>query len=336
MTSEEHVKQSLQPPKNGKVLSVVVPVFRNSESLDQLHSEIAGMISGYFPQLDLEVLFVDDGSDDRSWEVISKIRMTNPGGVSAYRLTRNFGQLGAMVKGYELATGDAVVSISADLQDPSELIVPMVEHWLSGSELVIAHRVDRSDGLLSAVTSKIAYAYARSTVKKIPPGGFDFFLMSRRVTNDLIGFKGRFRFLQGDLLWLGYPTVLLPYERRKRPHGTSGYSLRKRLGNFTDLVIDSSYGPLKVLSSVGVIGALTGVIYASTVVASWFAGQTPFAGWAPLMIVTLLMSGTVLIMLGIISSYLWRIYDQVRERPMSVVMDSFPRKEDPKKSSYHS
>jgi dolichol-phosphate mannosyltransferase len=304
------------------LLSVVVPVFRNRDSLGQLHEELTRVASTDFPDLDLEIVFVDDGSDDDSWSVIESLQRVDPQHVSAHRLSRNFGQLSAMVAGYRLARGDAVVSISADLQDPTELIGEMVRRWRRGDDVVIANRTGRSDGAASSMTSRIAYAYARRSTPAIPEGGFDYFLMSRRAIDLLLSFKGRFRFLQGDLLWLGLPTSFIPYVRRERPHGKSGYSWAKRLGNFTDLVIDSSYGPIKAMSRIGFFAALLGVLYLVSIVIVWFAGGTPFDGWAPIMVVILVSNGFVMMMLGLVGEYLWRIHDQIRERPMHVVLES--------------
>jgi dolichol-phosphate mannosyltransferase len=325
MKSQENkdLGKSLAP-----LVSIVVAVFRNSESLYQLHSEIASVASTSFPDLKYEIVFVDDGSDDSSWEVISELRRIDPSHISAHRLTRNFGQLSAMVAGFKLAQGDAVVSISADLQDPTELIGQMVQRWMAGDDVVIANRAARSDNYLSAITSRLAYSYAKKVVRGIPEGGFDYFLMSRRVIDEVLRFQGRFRFIQGDLLWLGFPTSYIPYSRSSRPFGKSGYSWRKRLNNFTDVVIDSSYGPIKVISRFGFLAAALGLIYSLDIISAWLGGTTPFEGWAPIMVVLLLTSGLILIMLGIIGAYIWRIYDQIRERPMSVVLDSkFPEKE---------
>jgi dolichol-phosphate mannosyltransferase len=305
-----------------RLVSIVTPVFRNAESLRQLYEELIKVATDRFPTCDLEIVFVDDGSDDDSWAVICSLREADPKHVSAHRLSRNFGQLSAMVAGYQLARGDALVSISADLQDPTELIGDMVDRWLAGDDIVIANRAGRSDGTLSQATSRIAYWYARRSTPGIPDGGFDYFLMSRRAIDLLLQFKGRFRFLQGDLLWLGLPTSLIPYVRRERPHGKSGYSLMKRLSNFTDLVIDSSYGPIKAMSRLGFFVALLGFAYLVTIVIDWFLGGTPFRGWAPIMVTLLVLLGFIMVMLGIIGEYLWRIHDQVRERPMHVVLTS--------------
>jgi dolichol-phosphate mannosyltransferase len=305
-----------------KIVSVVIPVFRNAESLPQLYDELMRVASTRFPSCGFEIVFVDDGSDDNSWAVICEFRDVDPAHVSAHRLSRNFGQLSAMVAGYRLARGDAVVSISADLQDPTELIGDMVERWLAGDDIVIANRAGRTDGKLSATTSRLAYWYARRSTPQIPEGGFDYFLMSRRGIDLLLQFKGRFRFLQGDILWLGLPTSFIPYVRRERLHGKSAYSFAKRLSNFADLVLDSSYGPIKATSRAGFVVAILGFAYLLTIIIDWLAGGTPFNGWAPIMVTLLILNGMTMMILGVIGEYLWRIYDQVRERPMHVVLSS--------------
>jgi glycosyltransferase involved in cell wall biosynthesis len=300
-------------------VSVVVPVFNNSESLPILFDRICLSMQSTRSELELEVVFVDDGSTDDSWEVIQDLRAKSPTVVSAHKLSRNFGQLSCMLAGYRLAGGDAIVSISADLQDPPELISELVRRWRLGDEVVIANRERRHDGASASITSRIAYALARKSTPGIPPGGFDYFLLSRRATDLLLGFRGRFRFLQGDILWLGLPTSLVPYTRSERPFGRSGYSWSRRLGNFVDLIIDSSYGPIKAMSRIGFLAAALGIVYLLTVIASWLAGGTPFSGWAPIVVLILVMNGTIMVMLGLIGEYVWRIYDSSRDRPIHVI-----------------
>jgi len=304
------------------LVSVVIPVFRNAESLKQLYTEIIDVAGDRFPDCGLEIVFVDDGSEDDSWAVICSLRQSDPERVSAHRLSRNFGQLSAMVAGYRLARGDAIVSISADLQDPTALIGDMVARWMKGDDIVIANRAGRTDGKIASATSRFAYWYARRWTPTIPDGGFDFFLMDRRALDLLLQFKGRFRFLQGDILWLGLPTSFIPYVRRERPYGKSGWTMVKRLNFFTDLVLDSSYGPIKAMSRLGFLVAVLGFAWLTAIVINYLTGGSPFNGWAPIMVTILLLGGLIMIMLGVIGEYLWRIYDHVRERPMHVVLTS--------------
>lgn len=300
-------------------ISIVIPVFQNEESIFQLFNELKSIHQLYFANLSLEVVFVEDGSSDKSWDVIEQIRVSNINEVASYKLTRNFGQLGAMLTGYEKATGDVVVSMSADLQDPANLVAEMVAIWKTGIELVIAHRADRKDGAIRSLTSRIAYFFARTATPNLPKGGFDYFLMSRSVLDSFLSMRGRHRFVQGDLLWLGYPTQLIPYTRIERPFGKSGYNWRKRLNNFIDLMIDSSYAPIRIMSRLGISVALAGFVYFVTILIAWIRGDAPFSGWAPIMALILVLNGFVMVMLGIIGEYIWRIHDHLRGKPNSVI-----------------
>jgi glycosyltransferase involved in cell wall biosynthesis len=313
-------------PISQTLVSVVVPVFRNAGTLAKLHSEIKSTALHSFPQLKLEIIFIDDGSDDNSWDVILQLINEDPQHVSAHKLSRNFGQLSAMVAGYRLANGNCLISISADLQDPPNLIGEMVNRWLDGDDIVIAYRKSRDDSFLTKITSWIAYSIARRFTPGLPKGGFDYFLMSRTAVDLLLKFKGRFRFIQGDLLWLGLPTSFIPYARAKRTIGVSGYSFLKRFSNFMSLVLDGSQGLIKVMTKFGLIVIFFGSLYLISIVFSWWTGGTPFKGWAPIMAAILVLNGILLIMLGILGSYLWRIYDLIRERPMNVILSSkFPK-----------
>ena len=308
-----------------RLLSICIPVYKNAESLEILVKQIQHVTSEFSSELNIEIVFVDDGSTDNSWEILLKLREKYPNEISIYKLSRNFGQLSAMLATFQFAKGDALISMSADLQDPTELIKQMIEAWDAGSDVVIGFRESRNDGRLFKISSKLAYAYARKSTPGLPSGGFDYFLMSRRVADSLISLRGRFRFIQGDLLWMGFRVSYLPYTRQIRAHGKSGYTWSKRLRNFIDLVIDSSYGPIQMMSRIGIFAALVGIAYLFTVVYSWSRGGTPFTGWAPIMVTLLILNGIVMTMLGIIGEYLWRIHDEIRQRPLFVLDESKPK-----------
>lgn len=302
-----------------KIISVVVPVFRNRDTLYKTFEGISAVHQEKFPSLGLEVVFVDDGSDDGSWDELCRLNALYPEEVSLVKFSRNFGQVSAILAGYGAAKGDAVVTLSADLQDPIPLIATMVEHWEKGGEVVIAHREARNDDTASTLFSKIAYGIARSANPRIPPGGFDYLLLSRRAAQLLCSFKGRHRFFQGDVLWLGLSTIFIPYERLRRPVGKSGWSFAKKFKYFTDLILDSSYFPIRLMSLLGFITAASGLAYALVIIGAWLNHKTPFQGWAPLMVTLLVIGGLIMMMLGIIGEYLWRIYDDVKERPLYLV-----------------
>lgn len=303
-------------------ISIVVAVYNNEGAITKTHERIRSTFADVLPGHKYELVFVDDGSKDGSLKEILDLRKGDPC-VKAITFTRNFGQMAAMLAGFKEAAGDAVINISADLQDPVELIPKMVEKWESGSELVICFRAERSDSFLARWSSKVAYAILRSALPQIPSGGFDVVLMDREVMDAFNAIDVRHRFFQGDLLWAGYRTSFVPYERQPRTIGRSQYTFGKKLKNFLDAVLDASYLPIRFISALGFITAGLGFIYAFTVVIAWLAGDTPFSGWAPLMIVILIVGGLIMLMLGVIGEYVWRINEEVRKRPNYLVRSKY-------------
>jgi polyisoprenyl-phosphate glycosyltransferase len=303
-------------------ITFVVAVYRNEGAISKTYENIKAVFETALTGDEYEVVFVDDGSDDGSLQEILSLRK-NDSCVKAITFTRNFGQMAAILAGLKEASGDAVINISADLQDPIDLIPQMVQEWKQGAELVICYRTDRSDTLAAKLFSRFAYGALRLSIPQIPPGGFDFFLMDRKAVEEFNAIDVRNRFLQGDLLWTGYRTSFIPYVRLKRVIGKSQYTFGKKLKNFIDAFLDASYLPIRFISLLGVITSALGVLYSMTIVYSWLRGETPFTGWAPLMIVILLVSGLIMVMLGIIGEYVWRINEEVRKKPNYVIRDKF-------------
>ena len=303
-------------------ISFVVAVYRNAGAISRTYHKIKDVFAQDLSEHEYEFVFVDDGSDDGSLEEILELKQHDDR-IKAITFTRNFGQMAAMLAGLKQASGDAVVNISADLQDPAELIPQMVEKWRAGAELVICYRTDRSDTFSAKLFSRFAYGALRLAIPQIPPGGFDFVLMDRTPLDEFNSVDVRNRFFQGDLLWTGYRTSFIPYVRLKRTIGKSQYNLGKKLKNFLDAFLDASYLPIRFISLAGLVTSALGVLYSLTIIYSWMRGETPFTGWAPLMIVTLIVGGLIMVMLGIIGEYIWRIYDEVRKKPNYVIRDKF-------------
>lgn len=303
-------------------ISFVVAVYHNEGALSKTHEKIRSVFLNELAQHEYEIVFVDDGSKDGSLREILSLREQDSR-VKVITFTRNFGQMAAMLAGFKEATGDAVINISADLQDPVELIPQMLEKWQAGSEIVICYRTDRADTLFAKLFSRLAYGVLRMSHPQIPPGGFDFVLMDRKVMDEFNAIDVRHRYFQGDLLWTGYRTSFIPYVRLKRTIGKSQYNFGKKLKNFLDGVLDASYLPIRFISLLGLITSGLGMLYSISIVFSWLRGETPFAGWAPLMIAILLVGGLIMVMLGVIGEYVWRINEEVRKRPNYVVRDKF-------------
>ncbi|QSX73636.1 glycosyltransferase family 2 protein [Lysobacter arenosi] len=301
-------------------ISYVLPVYHNQGSIKLTWQEISALFAGPLSAHEYEVIFVDDGSKDASYAEMLEVAALDSN-VRTITFSRNFGQIAAIVAGYRHATGDAIINMSADLQDPVELTVEMVRKWEAGSDVVVAHREDREDSVGASLFSRLAYGALRASNPAIPAGGFDFVLMSRRALDQFLQYKGRNRFFQGDVIWAGFATTYLPYVRRKRTIGKSQYNFSKKLKLFFDFLLDGSYLPIRLMSLCGVIVALLGALYAAVIVVAWALGKTPFSGWAPLMVAILLVGGIIMLMLGIIGEYLWRILDEIKEKPLYVIKE---------------
>lgn len=303
-------------------VSFVVAVYRNAGAITETYRKIRAVFDGALKDYDCEIVFVDDGSDDDSLQEILRLREEDAR-IKAITFTRNFGQMAAMLAGLAQASGDATINISADLQDPVELIPQMVQRWRDGAEVVVCYRTDRSDTFAAKLFSRFAYGALRLSIPQIPPGGFDFVLIDRKALDEFNAIDVRNRFFQGDLLWTGYRTSFIPYVRLKRTIGKSQYNLKKKLKNFLDAFLDASYLPIRFISLAGLVTSALGVLYSVTIIYSWLRGSTPFSGWAPLMIVILIVGGLIMVMLGIIGEYIWRIYDEVRKKPNFIVRDRY-------------
>jgi dolichol-phosphate mannosyltransferase len=301
-------------------ISYVIPVYHNQGSIKATWEGIASLFRGPLSRHEYEIIFVNDGSRDRSYEEMQEVAALDQN-VRLVNFTRNFGQIPAIIAGYHQASGDAIINISADLQDPIELTVDMINHWGAGSEVVVGYRADREDSLGARFFSYLAYSALRHSNSNIPKGGFDFVLLSRNALDLFLSYKGRNRFFQGDVIWAGLKSTFLPYVRRQRTIGKSQYTFSKKLQLFYDFLLDGSYLPIRMMSLCGTGCALLGAIYALVIAISWAFGLTPFQGWAPIMVAILLIGGAIMIMLGVIGEYLWRILDEIKGKPLYVISE---------------
>lgn len=305
-----------------KKISVVIPVYNNEGSLALLTGRLIQSIKSYNPLFAYELVFINDGSKDKSLEVLYKLR-TQDDNIVVINFSRNFGQMAGILAGWAHASGDAVINISADLQDPPEQITLMLGEWEKGNEIVINYREARQDNVSSAFTSKIAYKLFKYSLPSLPPGGFDYALLDRKPMNAINSIPEKNRFYQGDILWVGFTIKYLPYVRVKREHGKSGYNFTKRFGNFMTAFLNVSYFPIRLMSLIGFVTAATGFIYSITILYAYLFHETPFQGWAPIMMVLLIVGGLLMIMLGIIGEYIWRIYDEVKHKPNYIIKDIY-------------
>jgi glycosyltransferase involved in cell wall biosynthesis len=302
-----------------KKVSLCYAVYQNAGSLEELYLRSRKAIEENFPDLEVEFIFVNDGSTDSSLEELKAIKSRNTDHrIKIISFARNFGQMAAILAGWRFATGDAVINLAADLQDPPEQCVPMIREWLGGKDIVISYRETHATSAINKVTSQIAY---RIMIPEAPKGGFDFALLSRKALDAVLSIKDRNRFYQHDLLWVGFDRSFLPYQKSERKAGRSQYSFFKRFGNFMTGYINVSYTPLRAMTILGALFAAFGLIYAISIVHAYLIHAVPFEGWAPIMMFLLIIGGLIMAMLGIIGEYIWRIFDEVKARPTYIVKE---------------
>lgn len=300
-------------------VTVVIPVYNNEASLPLLCHELTSLAYEHHQEVMFEVLLIDDGSRDRSWEVISDICKTNPQTYRGVKLSRNFGQLAAMIAGWEMSTGDAVINISADLQDPVSIIPQLISAWRQGADLVVGKRDYRSDPIGRRVASWIAHSVIKKMQPQMPETWFDITLMSRRVADVVISMKGRRRFSQGDQLYVGFVTEEVPYARQRRNHGKSGYGYRQLLNSFLNSALDSyEYLPRHLFQ----FGAGVSFVATIGILATFVTGfivNLSLVGLIYLLWSLIFLLGVNLTVLGLLAFYVWSTYDISRNRPVYIV-----------------
>jgi len=302
------------------LISFVLPVFRNEGSIRITCNKIKELLSKEFNDFDYELLLVNDGSDDGSWDEIISLS-SEDSKIKAISFSRNFGQVPAIIAGTRHCSGDAAIIMSADLQDPVSLISEMIRAWKSASEIVICYREDREDSILANLTSAVFYKFMKIANPKMPKGGFDFVLLDKVAIEVFSNLDERNRFFQGDILWMGFNIKFLPYKRLKRTIGKSQWSFGKKLKYFIDGSLNTSYLAIRFMSITGIITAFLGFLYALIVVYARWVNNVPFKGYAPIVILVLIIGGMIMLMLGVIGEYMWRIYDETRKRPLYVIKD---------------
>ncbi len=299
------------------LVSIIIPVFMNETSLAHLYGKLKNVMAQVKTCI-FELIFVDDGSTDHSYQELVKLKKKDSR-VRIIQFTKNFGQLQAIKAGLNAAKGNAVINMSADLQDSPTLIASMIEKWNKGLKIVICNRVGRDDGFVANMTSKLFYSLMNNVIPGMPKNGFDYFLLDRAAVDVLKNYITRHSFIQGEILLTGFTPSYIPYKRQKRIYGRSQWTLAKKLKYFVDGIITLSYVPIRVVSFLGICLSVLSLLYAAIVVALWLFKQTPFPGYAPLMIVLLFTTGMIMTTTGIIGEYIWRIYDMVKNKPDYVI-----------------
>ena len=299
------------------LISICFAVYQNEGCLSILYNDLTQQLESNFPEHNFEFIFVNDGSKDNSLnELVDLKKRTNDSRIKIISFSRNFGQMAAILAGWKYAKGDAVINMAADLQDPPSQCVEMIKEWELGNEIVVSYREAHGTSFINKITSRFFY---KMLLPNVPPGGFDFALLGRKPLDVINGLKEKHRFYQYDILSVGFQMKFIPYEKLQRTIGKSQYDFFKRFGNFMVAFISVSYFPLRLMSLIGFSFSFTGFLYSLSILHAYFYHGTPFTGWAPIMILLLIIGGLIMLMLGVLGEYIWRIYDEIKHRPIYIV-----------------
>ncbi len=294
-------------------ISIVVPVYYNSDTLMLLYEDMKEKILGKLG--DYEIVFVDDGSGDDSWEIMNRIREMD-GNVKCVKLSRNFGEHAAILAGLHVCTGDCAVTKQADLQEDSELILEMYDSWKRGNKVVLAVRKERDDSFIKKFFANLYYGIVRKCIdESMPVGGFDCYLLDRQVIRVIEMLDEKNSALTLQVLWVGFKSDRVYFHRKDREIGKSRWTFAKKFKLVMDSMMSFSYFPIKFMTGVGVLCALASFIWIIAVICEKLVVGTPIDGWASLMCLVLFSTGMILLMLGILGEYLWRTLDASRNRP---------------------
>lgn len=311
-------------------LSMVIPVYFNEENLRPLYQDIKEKIIDVV-DYDYEIVMVNDGSKDDSYSVMQELAEKDRH-IKIVSLSKNFGSHAAILCGLAKCTGDCAVVKAADLQEPTELVLEMVDRWKGGSNVVLAVREGREESKKQTLFANLYYTLVRkAALPSMPKGGFDVYLLDRKVIDVLMALDERNSALTGQILWSGFRTEQVYYTRLAREIGTSRWTLKKKIRLVSDTLYSFSTLPIKIVTAVGILSFVCSLIWALCVVVFRIAGMIEVSGWTTLFVFNLFSFGVMMLTMGIIGEYLWRTFDASRNRPPYIVEDeNYPDREEKK------
>lgn len=306
------------------MLSIVIPVYRNEESLPDLISaltDVARLAKQDF-NCTTEVVFVVDGSPDNSHAILARALPTTPFASQLLLHSRNFGSFSAIRTGLQAATGTHFGVIAADLQEPPELVLQFLEKLSAGNcDVVVGCRENRQDPLLSRGASNLFWVlYKKFVVHEIPEKGVDVFGCNKVFRDQLISLGEANTSLVGLIFWLGFRRGEIAYMRRARQHGKSAWTLKKKFNYLLDSIFSFTDLPIKLLSLFGLLGVLTSVLLSIVILLAKVFGNIPVPGYTATVLTVIFFGALNSLGLGIVGAYAWRAFENTKNRPLAVVM----------------
>ncbi len=307
--------------KNTKrLISYVFPIYNEEGNVELLFKTISNILTPKLSQYQFEIIFVNDGSKDKSLEKLLALRSKDLH-VKIINLSRNFGHQLAVTAGLDNARGDAVIIMDSDMQDPPRVSLKLIEKWEAGNHVVYAQRRTRKDAAFKRLTAYGFYWLLDKLADiQIPRNTGDFRLLDRKALDSLNQFREHNRFLRGMVSYIGFKQTSVLFDRDERYAGVTGYPMKKMLKFATDGILSFSWTPIKLISRIGYffsLLSLVGIIYAIVMKLAYPHVTVP--GWTLMIITILLIGGIQLVMLGILGSYIGRIYTEVQGRPLYII-----------------
>jgi dolichol-phosphate mannosyltransferase len=303
-------------------ISIIIPVYYSSETLMDCYKDLEENV--FNKVQDYELILVDDGSGDNSWEVCKEIAKLNKK-VHLIKLSRNFGSHAACFAGLVASKGDCATIKAADCQEPASLIIDMYESWKLGNKVVLAVREDRKEKSSQRIFANLYYSLVRRFVsKKMPKSGFDCYLLDRKAIEALKLLDERNSAITLQILWSGFKTATVPYVRLAREKGTSRWSLSKKVKLVMDSLVSFSASPIRLVEIMGVLFAFVATVWGLAIIGLRLFGQIEVTGWTTLMVVVLFSSGMIMFSLGILGEYIWRTLDVAQNRPVYFIEEDIP------------
>jgi polyisoprenyl-phosphate glycosyltransferase len=308
----------LRMTSGGPTYSFVIPVYNEEGSLPELYGRLMQLLARL--DGDSEVIFVDDGSTDSSWEVVSSLHLADLR-FKGIRLSRNFGKEAAMTAGMDLVEGQAVIVMDADLQDPPEVVLEMAQRWRDGYEIVYGYREDRDcDSWFKRTTARLFYKGLNClSDTKMPDDVGDFRLIDRRALEAFRSMREGNRYVRGMYSWVGFRQVGVPFRRASRHAGTTKFPVKRLIQLATDSVVGFSRVPLKLALKVGGLLALGSLLAGVAAASAAVLGGASVAGWVVVLLAVCFLGGLQIVFLGILGQYLGRTYEESLGRPLYVV-----------------
>lgn len=301
-------------------VSIVIPVYYNEGNLLPLYEDLKDK---YIDKIDYdyEIIMVNDGSKDGSWSIMQELKKRDSK-IKIFSLSRNFGSHAACLCGLSKVTGDCAIIKAADLQEPTEMILEMVESWKKGNNVVLACREAREESRSQTVFANLYYWLVKKTsLPNMPKGGFDVYLLDKKVISVLENLDEKNSAITGQILWSGFRTDIVYYARKARKIGKSRWTLRKKVKLVADTLFSFSTVPIRIVEMIGMLSVFGGVIWAIAVIVAKLAGNIPVSGFTTLFLFSLFSFGIIMMSMGILGEYLWRAFDASRNRPPYIIED---------------